>query len=76
MSFLTRGRDALAGADTDDANRLVEERERHLLYVGCTRARENLLITHSGQMCPYLEQIPERPDRDMIQARPRAKWGR
>jgi superfamily I DNA/RNA helicase len=38
--------DPLAGADSDDARLLVEERERHLLYVGCTRARESLLITH------------------------------
>jgi superfamily I DNA/RNA helicase len=46
--------DALAGADSDDARRMVEERERHLLYVGCTRARESLLITHSGRASPYL----------------------
>jgi superfamily I DNA/RNA helicase len=50
--------DALARADGDDTRRLVEDRERHLFYVGCTRARESLLITHSGQMSPYLEQIP------------------
>jgi hypothetical protein len=37
---------ALARADSDDARRLVEERERHLLYVGCTRARESLLIIY------------------------------
>jgi len=47
-------RDALAGADSDDARRLVAERERHLLYVGCTRARESLLITYSGKATPYL----------------------
>jgi hypothetical protein len=47
-------RDALAGAVGDDARRLVEERECHLLYVGCTRARESLLITHSGWASPYL----------------------
>ena len=47
-------REALARADGDDAKRLVEERERHLLYVGCTRARESLLITYSGLWSPYL----------------------
>jgi AAA domain/UvrD-like helicase C-terminal domain len=46
--------DALAHTDSDDARRLVAERERHLLYVGCTRARECLLITYSGQISPYL----------------------
>jgi UvrD-like helicase C-terminal domain/AAA domain len=46
--------EALARAESDDARRLVEERERHLLYVGCTRARESLLITYSGKVTPYL----------------------
>jgi superfamily I DNA/RNA helicase len=46
--------DALARADGNDARKLVEERERHLLYVGCTRARETLLITYSGEITPYL----------------------
>src|SRR5208283_5399237 len=46
--------EALAGAESDDTRRLVEERERHLLYVGCTRARESLLITYSGNLTPYL----------------------
>jgi hypothetical protein len=31
---------ALACADGDDTRRPVEERERHLLYVGCTRPRK------------------------------------
>jgi hypothetical protein len=43
-----------AFADADDAGYLVEERERHLLYVGCTRARESLLVTYSGKPTPYL----------------------
>jgi hypothetical protein len=47
-------RDALAHIDSDDGRRLVAERERHLLYVGCTRARERLLITYSGEISPYL----------------------
>jgi superfamily I DNA/RNA helicase len=50
--------DALAGANSDDARRLAEDRERHLLYVGCTRARESLLITYSGEATPYLGRAP------------------
>ncbi len=46
-------RDALAHTASDGA-RLVAERERHLLYVGCTLARERLLITYSGEISPYL----------------------
>jgi hypothetical protein len=46
--------DALARTDGDDTRRLVEQRERHLLYVGCTRARECLLITYAGKVSPYL----------------------
>jgi hypothetical protein len=49
---------ALADADADDARFLVEERERHLLYVGCTRARESLLVTYSGKPAPYLTRTP------------------
>jgi len=49
-------RGALAGADSDDTRRLVAERERHLLYVGCTRARECLLISHSGPPSRYLDR--------------------
>jgi UvrD-like helicase family protein/AAA domain-containing protein len=46
--------DALARTDGNDTRRLVEERERHLLYVSCTRARECLLITYAGKVSPYL----------------------
>jgi len=46
--------DAMTRIDGDQIRRLVEERERDLLYVGCTRAPESLLITHSGQVSPYL----------------------
>ena len=45
---------ALARADSNEGRQLVEERERHLLYVGCTRARESLLITYHGEGTPYL----------------------
>jgi superfamily I DNA/RNA helicase len=51
--------EALAGTDSDDARRIVEERERHLFYVGCTRARESLLITCAGQVSPYLLVMKE-----------------
>ena len=50
-------RAALPDADADDARYLVEERERHLLYVGCTRARESRLVTYSGKRTPYLTQM-------------------
>ena len=48
-------RDALARIEGNDAQLLTEERERHLLYVGCTRGRECLLIIYSGEMSPYLK---------------------
>jgi mRNA-degrading endonuclease RelE of RelBE toxin-antitoxin system len=38
-------------ADIDD----FVEQERHLLYVACTRAREHLLITYSGQPSEFIE---------------------
>jgi superfamily I DNA/RNA helicase/mRNA-degrading endonuclease RelE of RelBE toxin-antitoxin system len=38
-------------ADIDD----FIEQERHLLYVACTRAREHLLITYSGQPSEFIE---------------------
>lgn len=47
-------RDAHARADGDEARQLVEEQERHLLYVACTRARESLLVTYSGEATSYL----------------------
>jgi UvrD/REP helicase N-terminal domain/UvrD-like helicase C-terminal domain len=52
--------EALARTQDDGARPLVEERERRLLYVGCTRARESLLITHSGPVSPYLENLTAR----------------
>jgi superfamily I DNA/RNA helicase len=45
---------SLARADGKDTWQIVEKQERHLLYVGCTRARESLLITYTGQISPYL----------------------
>lgn len=34
----------------------MEARERHLLYVGCTRAREHLLITFADLPSSFLEE--------------------
>ena len=36
-----------------EAARMVRE-ERNLLYVGCTRAKENLIITHYGELTPLI----------------------
>jgi superfamily I DNA/RNA helicase len=41
-------------ADANDARRFVEERERHLLRLGCTRARDSLPINYSRQPTPVL----------------------
>lgn len=35
------------------------EEERRLLYVGMTRAREELILTASGEPSPFLEELPE-----------------
>jgi len=37
-----------------DSRQIVEERELSLLYVGCTRARERLFVTWSGQPSRFL----------------------
>lgn len=39
---------AIARENGDEAKVIARERERHLLYVACTRARESLLITYVG----------------------------
>lgn len=39
---------AISRENGDDAKAIALERERHLLYVACTRARESLLVTHVG----------------------------
>jgi len=39
-------------------------RERHLLYVACTRARERLLVTCCGAPSPFLPAVPAGPDGD------------
>jgi hypothetical protein len=46
---------AMGMARDQDAKQIVEQRELSLLYVGCTRARERLLVTWSGQPSRFLE---------------------
>jgi superfamily I DNA/RNA helicase len=45
---------ALDTASEPESKRLVEERELSLLYVGCTRARDQLLISWSGTPSRFL----------------------
>jgi hypothetical protein len=65
--------EALARTQDDGARLLVEERERHLLYVGCTRARESLLITHSGLVSPTSRKS-KGAHSDMSQGRSRRRF--
>ncbi|GHE29250.1 DNA helicase [Streptosporangium violaceochromogenes] len=47
--------DALTPADEDPTARAHDlQRERGLLYVACTRARELLYVSHSGRASPFL----------------------
>jgi len=42
-------------AETDpEARRIIEDRELSLFYVGCTRARDRLLVTWSGTPSRFL----------------------
>ena len=50
-------RAAIAAEIGEDAQALAHDRERHLLYVGCTRARESLLLTHVGPPSPFLVEV-------------------
>jgi superfamily I DNA/RNA helicase len=44
-------------ADPDpEAQEIALMRERNLLYVGCTRARETLLLTHIGPLTRFLRE--------------------
>jgi len=47
---------ALAAADDADGRRAATERERCLFYVGCTRARDALLITWADAPSPFLAE--------------------
>lgn len=46
---------ALDAEHDEEARQLVEAQERHLLYVGCTRARDHLLLVYRGQKSRFLE---------------------
>lgn len=48
---------ALDLASEPDEKRLTRERELSLLYVGCTRARDQLLITWSGNRSRFLDPV-------------------
>lgn len=50
---------ALNGEPGDEAHTLTLAREQHLLYVGCTRARENLMVTHHGERSRFLPKGSE-----------------
>mgnify|MGYP000542531349 CR=1 FL=1 len=47
----------LQDAPDDAARQDLVERERNLLYVACTRARESLLVTYTGEASPLLEDL-------------------
>ena len=40
-------------SDPADRDAFIEQ-EKHLLYVACTRAREGLVVTHSGPTSRFL----------------------
>lgn len=48
---------ALRLANEPDEKRLAQDRELSLLYVGCTRARDQLLITWSGNRSRFLGSV-------------------
>lgn len=45
---------ALSSETDSESRRAIEERERSLFYVGCTRARDRLLITWSGEPSRFI----------------------
>ena len=47
------------------------EEERRLLFVGMTRAREELILTSGGEPSPFLADLPERVVRETIRKRAR-----
>ena len=48
-----------------------EEEERRLLFVGITRAREELILTCGGEPSPFLAALPGSVERIVLPARPR-----
>jgi superfamily I DNA/RNA helicase len=49
-------------ATTVEEREIAEAREVSLLYVGCTRARDCLLITYHGRPSPYLSRTGVKTD--------------
>jgi superfamily I DNA/RNA helicase len=45
---------AVKAAKNPETRRVIEDRELSLLYVGCTRARDQLLVTWSGEPSRFL----------------------
>ena len=51
--------------------------ERRLLYVGMTRARDELILTATRQISPFLEEIPQQAiERAVIQLPRQAQQGK
>ena len=48
---------AIAAENGEVAKAIARDRELHLLYVGCTRARESLLVTHVGPPSSFLSDL-------------------
>ncbi|WP_315715100.1 MULTISPECIES: 3'-5' exonuclease [unclassified Bradyrhizobium] len=48
---------ALDAAKEPEAKRLIEERELSLLYVGCTRARDQLLVSWSDEPSRFIRHV-------------------
>ena len=47
----------LEGASDESDLKEVYDTERHLLYVGCTRARDHLLVTGVGPASEFLDDM-------------------
>ncbi len=50
-------RAALEGVTDPETKRIVRDRELSLLYVGCTRARDELLVLWSGRPSPFIKSM-------------------
>ena len=60
--------------EREDAVTDIEE-ERRLFFVGMTRAREELIITHSGEGSAFLRELPEDVRREQARGRSRLSQG-